>query len=204
MGGFLGIGGSSAKTDRNSQLASQGNLNSVFNWALPQGQAATQQGMSTLTGAAQTLGPAQNYYQNLLTAGRTQTAANAAPAINATLAQADAARTQAGAFGTGRTGGATSAQAEAGSQTRASIDNTINQSMVQGRAAGAAGLQGVAGAQAGIGQDMLSTASSLLGLGTQAEESVMGNATGSRNTSNDINQQTQSQWGEVIAGLLGG
>ena len=133
MGGFLGIGGSSANTDRGNQLAAtQGEWN-IFNYGLPTGQAQQSTGTGVLNTATQSAGQAQDYYSKLLTAGRTDTATRSAPAINAQLAGADAQRTQNSQFGTGRSGGTASANANAGAATTAAVDNTINTNLVSGQ-----------------------------------------------------------------------
>lgn len=203
MGGFAGIGGSSATTDRNRQLSSTGNLNSIFNWSLPTGQSQEAAGSSTLSGALGTLQPAQQYFQGLLQPGRTQAGLNAAPAVNATLDSADATRKQSGNFGTSRSGGTAAANRESGTQTQSTIDNLINSNITGGQAAGAAGLQGISGAQAGIAGQQLGNAQNLLGLGATAETNIMNSSITSRVNSQNINQETKSEWESAIGALLG-
>jgi hypothetical protein len=198
----LGIGGSSAKTDRGNQLAATQSDWSVFNQGMAMGTAGQAQGQQTLSTALSSLGPAEDYYKNLLTAGRTQTAANAAPAINAVNAEADATRAAEGTFGTARSGGTVAANRSAISDTQSKIDEIINTNLVQGKQAGAKGLQEVAGEQAGIGNVELSNAMSALGLGSNAVNDILSNATGSRAESNQINQQTQGQYGQALGLLL--
>ncbi len=203
MGGFAGIGGSSAKTDRNTQLSAQQGLWSVFNWALPTGQQQQSAGTGTLANASSSAGTASQYFQNLLSPGRTQATLNAAPAVNASLDASDAARKQAGAFGTGRGGGTAAANANAGAGTRSTIDNIINSNITGGQQAGAQGELGVAGAQTAIGGAQLSNAQSLLGLGTSADTNILNNATTSRVNSQAINQETAAQWESIIGAALG-
>lgn len=202
MGGFAGIGGSSATTDRNTQLSAQSGLWNVFNWALPQGEKQQTTGASTLAGSLNTLGPAQQYYQNLLSPGRAQATLNAAPAVNATLDQADAAKRQSGNFGTARTGGTAAANQNAGAQTQKSIDDIINANLFGGQQSGAQGLVGVSGAQAGVGEGQLANAASLLGLGQSSVGSIMNNATESRPISQKINQETAAEWGGLANAFL--
>lgn len=202
MGGFLGIGGSSAKTDRNTQLAAQqGNWN-IFNWGLPQGEATQAQGQATLNSSLKPLGQAQDYFSKLLTEGRQQTMQNAAPAVQATLDASNAQKTQAGQFGTQRVGGTAAAQREAGSAATSSIDKIINQNLLQGQQEGAQGLESVAGAKAGIGAEQLSNSLALLGLSENSINSIMNNATASRAESFKENQAVQSQWEQVIGSAL--
>lgn len=170
MGGFLGIGQSGGEKSATS------NLSNIFNYALPTAENNQNAGQNTLNSALSTLGPAQSYYQNLLTAGRTQTAQSSAPAINSALSSADAQRRQEATSGTGRTGGTAELNREAGAGTSSTIDNIINQTLQTGRQAGAQGLQGVAGAQAGIGGTSLSNAIANLGIASGGEQSLYSGA----------------------------
>lgn len=203
MGGFLGIGGSSANTDRGNQLAATQGDWSIFNYGLPTGQQQQAQGSGTLNTALTTLGPAQNYFDSLLSGGRTQAQQLAGPAINATIDQGNSNRNANANFGTGRTGGTAPTNQQAGTQTQSQIDNIISSTLNTGRQQGAAGLQGISSAQAGIGGTQLSDAMSLLGLGSGAVNDILTNSTNSRATSYDINQNTQEQFGNIISGLLG-
>ena len=176
MGGFLGIGHTSAKTDRATQLAAQQGQWNVFN-----------QNMSAGTSA---VGGAQQYFRGLMAPGRTQATQNAAPAIQAGVDQATANRTAGAAGGTGRSGGTAAVNANAGEATAKESADIVNQNLVQGRQAGAQGLM-----SSGLQQ---------LGLSEDAINSIMGNATESRKTSLAANSAGQNQWLSVISSLLGG
>jgi hypothetical protein len=185
----MGLGNSGEKTDRGAQLGARTGLWNVFNYSLPQGQ-------NMQSSATSTLGGAENYWHNLLSAGRTQTAQNAAPAIQAQLAQGDAARRAEGVMGTSRVGGTNAINREAGAGTSRGIDDLISQTMTGGRAMAASGLQTDA-------QIKFADAANLLGLGTRSVEDIIQNATNSRLISNQINQQTQAQIGQTVGMLLG-
>jgi len=187
MGGFLGIGGSSAKTDRATQLAAQQSEWNILNSGLATGTAQEQTGQ-------QNLGDASQYFRNLLQGGRTQTAQLAEPSIKAATGQADAARTQQAEMGTSRTGGAAAADASASTATRSKIDDIINSTLMGGREEGAKGLTQIGGID-------LNNAIAQLGLGQDAASGIMQNATQSRALSNQINLQTQEQWGQ-LAGTI--
>ena len=194
------FGGGSAKTDRGNQLAAtQGEWN-IFNTGLPTGNAQQATGTNTLSTATSTLQPAQQYYQNLLSAGRTETAQNAAPAINSTLAQSDAARVQQGQFGTSRQGGTAAGNQQQQTNTESSIDNIINNTLQTGKATGAAGLEKIASEQASIGSTELASALSNLGLSQTAINSILQNSTASRGQSFDIQQQEGSAIGSLLLG----
>lgn len=202
MGGFLGIGGSSAKTDRATQLAAQqGNWN-IFNWALPQGEAGQTSGLKALEASEAPLSQAQQYFSSLLSGGRQQTAQNAAPAIDAALGQETLTRDQAEAFGTSRVGGTAALNREASQNTQSTIDQIINQNLVAGQAAGAAGLEQVSAQQESIANSQLANSLSLLGLSQSSINAIMTNATESRSESFSENQAMQQQWESVLSGLL--
>lgn len=202
MSGFLGIGGSSAKTDRGNQLAAtQGEWN-IFSQGLEGSKAGEKTGQGDLDTAKSTLGKATDYWSKLLTAGRADTAERSAPAINATLEGATATRNAEGTFGTDRTGGTVAANREAGSKTQSKIDDIINTTLNTGKEQGAQGLKGAAGLQAQIGSTELSHALSMLGLSSESVNAILSNSTQSRPISNQMNLQTQEQWGQLIGGLL--
>lgn len=202
MGGFLGVGGSSAKTDRATQLSGQSGLWNIYSQGLGLSTADSASGTADLSTAKSNLGTAGQYWQNLLTAGRTQTAQTSAPAINAAIAQGTTARNAGGTFGTGRTGGTASLNREAGTATGSNIDNIINQNLVGGRTQGAQGVQSVAGEQATIGTSEMGQALQALGLSAESVSAIMGNASDSRKTSYEINANTQEQWGQLIGSLM--
>lgn len=230
MGGMLGIGGNSAKTDRGNQLAATSGEWNIFGYGLPQGQAGQTAGTQDLTTAKGTLDTAlgttgtalstlnapADYWKSLLTAGRTQTQQNAAPAVQGVLDSSSANKTAEATLGTGRTGGTAAANREAGSQAQSQIDKIINENLLSGQKEGAAGLtttsqvQGalggqqatIGGAQAGIAKSELANALSLLGISQSSITDILNNATQSRGLSYDINQQTSSQLGSALGGLL--
>ncbi len=207
MGGFLGLGGSSASTDRGNQLAATQGEWSLFDYGLGTGQNQQAAGTNTLNSSLKTLQPSADYYKSLLTAGRTDTAFNSAPAINATLAQSDTQRRQSAAAGTSRTGGTAAANRESGEATSSKVDDIINSTLLQGREVGAKGLQQVAGQEAAVGSDQLSNALNLLGLSQTSVTDILNNATSSRAESYKINQDQLGQYGaalgQIVTGFLG-
>jgi hypothetical protein len=188
MGGFLGIGQSGA------QKTATSNLQNIFNYALPQAEASETAGTNALASAEGYLGQAGDYFNKLLTAGRTETAQNAAPAINARLAQADAARRAEAAKGTNRGGGTAEVNREAGATTQADIDKIINDNLIGGKQAGAQGLAQVGSATAGIGSSLLSSGQGLLGAAGGTEGQVLSEA--------DQIAQNESNLGGALGGAL--
>jgi hypothetical protein len=201
MAGIFGETGS-VKTDRSQQLQATGDLFNVFNAGLGISGTGQQTGAASLGTASTNLGTAGNYYQNLLTAGRTQTAANAAPAVNAALAQSDASRNAQGTFGTGRSGGTAANNQQAQTNTNSGIDTIINQNEVQGKQAGAAGLTQVSGEQAQIGGTEFANAMSALGISSNAVNSIMQNATTSRANSFQMQEDMGAAFGSLLSTLV--
>jgi hypothetical protein len=155
------FGGSSTKQDRAAELNSRNTLANSFDYLLPQGQQSTSTGNAFSADAG-------NYFGNLLRAGRTQTAEQAAPAINANLSADDARRRREALTGTGRTGGTAEADRFAGEETDAKNADIINQTMQQNKAIGAQG-------EASVGKDFQGEALGQLGLGGQQVENYLGN-----------------------------
>lgn len=156
MSGFLGFGRSGGEEK------ASGNLDSVFNYALPTAQASGQAGQAAL-------GQAGDAFSKMLTAGRQETAQSSAPAVNAAEEQADARRKQQATMGTGRTGGTAELNREAGATTDATVDNIINQNLVGQREKGAEGL-------AKVGSTELANLAQLLGIGSGTQQSALQNA----------------------------
>jgi hypothetical protein len=163
MSGFLGIGGSSASTDRKMQLQSSGGLSNLFNWALPQGQQAVGAGMSDLSSAG-------GFFKSLVSGNRTALNQTIAPQVNAANATSDAQKRQLSASGTARGGGTAPAN-----QTRdTDIIGKIQNALFSARSGAAGELAKVGGAEANVGTSLASTAgtaiSNLGELGTEARK----------------------------------
>lgn len=152
MSGFMGFGQSGGEKD------STAGINSVFNYALPAAKAQAASGNSNLNSA-------DAYFQKLLTGGRTQAEQNAAPAVNAQQQQADTIRKQEAEQGTNRGGGTAGANREASSNEETNIDNIINQNLVGGRQAAAAG-------EASIGSTRLASSNQLVNTGQQGQTAL--------------------------------
>ncbi len=215
MGGLIpGVGGSSTTTDRGNQLAGVQGSWGIFNQGMALGSAEQSSGDTTLASAqpfisqasqsldsssgtlanANTnLNSADQYYKSLLTGGRTSTAALAAPAVNAQLAQTDAQRNAQGTFGTGRTGGTAATNVAASTASTSKIDDIINQNLQAGRAQGAQGELNVAQGRTAIatgqqnvaaGKDSLASTETAIG-GIQLQD-ALGQLNLSQNSINQI------------------
>lgn len=190
MGGFLGIGGSSEKTDRANQLQAVTDMKSIYNWGLPEGKSQVAQGKA----ATQT---AEDFYKQLMTQGRTGTAEMSASSVNAAREQADASKKEAGTRGTARSGGTAGAERESGQKTESSIDKIINENMMGGKMAGAQGMERV-------GKQQTSTGLNLVNMSENIVSQIMENATQSRGQSNQIASQAGESYGQLAAMLLFG
>ena len=182
------IGGNSAKTDRNQQLADQSGLINLSNYSQGQGEPAQTSGQNLV-------GQAGDYFGRLLKAGRTETMQNAAPAINNTLSAADAQRRREALTGTGRTGGTVEADRNAASDVNSNIGNIVNQTTQSEKATGAQG-----SLQAGNAE--LENSLRMLGLSEDAIKSVLTNATQSRGQSQQMHNAAYQGVANDIGNIL--
>ena len=185
MGGFMGIGGSSQKTDRKNELTGFEWMKNVFNFAMPTGAAALKTAQSTL--AAPT-----NYFSKLLSGNRTAVQSAVAPQANDLRAAADAQKKQAATMGTERGGGIAAFNAERDTTTSGQIENMAMRAR-----------QGAGEELSKIGAVELNEATNLLGLGGNTAANFTNIALNSRATSQQINQQTVGDiTGAIEAALM--
>lgn len=182
------IGGNSAKTDRKQELDARDQTRSIFNYALPQAEQSQASG-SNLEGQA------GDYFGRLLRAGRTETTQNAAPALNANLSAADAAKRREALTGTGRTGGTAEADRAAEGTTEAGNADIIAKTEGQEKQVGAQGAEQV-------GSDQQRQALGLLGLSDQAISQLLSNTTQSRTDSQQIHNASYDRVGQDIGQVL--
>jgi hypothetical protein len=195
---FSLFSGSSANTDRKNQLAGFGDLNNVFNFALPNAEAGYNAGQATQKQALSQLSSPAQYYQSLLSGNRQQTQQAVAPVASAVNAQADAQKKQIANSGTARGGGVNAVGQQIETNKNATVDTAINQAK-QGAAAGATG---VAGATSKVGDSQLSAALNLLGIGNNAAANLTKQAGESRLTSNDLHNQNAQNASSTVGTLL--
>jgi hypothetical protein len=171
MGGFLGIGHSSAKTDRSIQLGAMQDMKNVFNYALPQAQTAQATGQESL-------GKAGDYWSKILSGSRPAMQQAVAPETNAVRAGADAQKRQLAAMGTARGGGTSAVSQQRDTDTMAKIDNLLFGARPE-----------AAKETAKIGGAELADASSMLGIGATTSTNLANIAMESRGQSQKINQE---------------
>jgi hypothetical protein len=148
-----------------------------------------QQGASAAQG---NLNQASDYWNKLLSGNRAQMQQANAPAINATLSGADAAKRQAGTVGTARGGGVAGENRTADDKTRATIDNALF--ATRPKAAEEVGK---------LGTTEMADAINALGVGGNTASTITSVASDSRATSQDINSNAVAQAGQVIGSILG-
>ena len=160
------------QTDRANELSGLQSQWNVFGQGLNLENQTNATGQQLQTGGQQNLNDASAYWKNLLTAGRTQTAQNAAPAIDAAVAGSNAQRTEGAQFGSGRSGGTASGNQTAATTTQSNIDNIINENLVGGKATAAKGLESIGGGEVSAGSNSINEALSALGVSGNAGENV--------------------------------
>jgi hypothetical protein len=111
VSGFMGLGGSAAKTDRKYEVSGLGGLQNIFNFG-------TSVAKSTLGGAA-------DYWTKLLSGNRPAMSQAVAPETNAAMSTADAQKRQLATSGTARGGGTAATSQTMNDKVRAMIDNLL-------------------------------------------------------------------------------
>jgi hypothetical protein len=212
MGGFLGLGGSSAKTDRKTQLAGFSDLNNIFNFGLntsksllPSGTATTATGLGDIKTGLSTLGNAGDYWKRLVSGDRTSMMQAVAPEANTARAESDAARRGAAAAGTARGGGTGAGGQTATTDLMSKVDNLlfgVRPQAAKEEAAVGAEEGRLGGMESEIGLQQVQAALSAMGLSGNAAAALTSLAGSSRKTSYDINRQTQQDVVSAIGQLL--
>jgi len=201
MGGFLGIGNSSAKTDRGNQLAGINAEWNVYNRGLPQFEASTAGANATRNTGLNTLEQAKGYWQNLMNPNRAMAIQQASPAINAVQQQADAQRRQLGEMGTNRGGGVNAAMQQLNSSEQADINNIVAGTTKDQRAQAAAGLTQVGQAQTNVGSQQMHDALQALGISKEVADEIVDSSIRSRPISEQANAAVRQQWSNLLGAL---
>lgn len=198
--GFLGIGGSSAKTDRKATLQGFGDLSNIFNFGLDTSKGLLKSGTADTGTGVNALTTGIDYFKKLASGDRSTVAGAIAPETNAVLAKTDASRRNQVAAGTARGGGTASADQQAHDAAMAEIDNYL----FGVRPGAAKEVADIGGKLAGVG---LGETQSALGFGDLAETGAANlakTAAESRKTSYEINQDTVAKVTQAIDAVLMG
>lgn len=199
MGGFLGIGGSSAKTDRNQTLSSYQDLNNLFNFGFGTGKSGIAQGGATTAAGVSDLDSAGGYFSKLASGNRPAMMSAIAPTANAIQSQGDASRRQQVATGTARGGGTAGANQQQKSDQMAQIDNAL----FAVQPAAAKEQAGIGGQLAQVGAQQTGLGINELNLAAGSAEADLKGSIDSRPDSFKINQQTQQNVTNAIqAGMM--
>jgi hypothetical protein len=181
MGGFMGIGNASWKSDRNLELSGMNSLKNVFNF----GMGAAQKGISA---GSQALGNVAGYANKILSGNRAAAAAATAPEMARVRSESDAAKRQLAASGTARGGGVAATNQQVEQRKQAAQDQAIFAARP-----GAAGLlekTGAAQTQAGIDEAAISERSA---------DDLAKTALAARGQDFKINQSIVGDWINVAA-----
>lgn len=185
IGGFLGIGGSSAKTDRSTTLKGYGALENVFNFGIPAAK-------NLVSAGGDALSQAMGYYSSLLSGNRSALSAATAPEANATRAAADAAKRQLATSGTARGGGTAGVNQQVSSATEADINNAMFGARSE-----------AAKSQGSLGLGTTNAGTSLLDTSEKSAADLTDAAIKSRPESYDENLATQKNVVNSIIDLFG-
>ena len=201
MGGFLGIGHSSAKTDRANQLSGINASWNLYNRGLPMADKAQATGFPAVAGGITGLDQAKQYWSKIMSGNRPAVMEAAAPALTNINQQADAARAEQAQMGTARGGGTSAAnqQAETNRMTQA------NQLIAGLQPQAAAGVQAASTAEAQAGEAQMRDALSAMGLSQNVADEIINSSITSRPISISANNSVAQQWSNVLSWLgMGG
>lgn len=198
MGGFMGIGNSSAKTDRGRALGGWqaeweqlAKGRDTFGKLFPQAQTGFQTGTNTM-------GAGADFLKNIL-GSRTEAAAAMAPESNAVAQQADALRQAQAQLGTSRGGGVSGTN----QQTNQAVQNQIANQMFAQRTAAAPAAVSAGSQQASVAAQQLAAALQAMGMSNELAQHIVQSSMQSRIQSNALNRQTQGDWTGLASRLLG-
>jgi hypothetical protein len=184
MGGIFGLGNSSAKTDRGRALGGWNAMWDVWNKSMGTNPAAMATASETPGAKAgeSNLDFASDFWKSVLTGGKGPATAAAAPAINATNAQADQKRMEQAQMGTARGGGTAGYNTQAEVERGADVQNALF-GMIP---AAAQQIEQIGGSQAQIGQRQLALALEQLGVSQAVARDIVTTSMQSRTDSQSM------------------
>jgi hypothetical protein len=182
--GLFGIGGSAAKTDRNAQLTSWGQLQSLFGPAKAMGEQQTAAGAGGLT-------TARNYFEAIASGDPAKMSAVLAPQISTIQGQTGARVNTIGQF-SGRSGGTAAQATDLGTEATRAIQNLFDLLGPEAMKEVAA----ISGTQEAFGQGET-------GIALSAAGEVGAQAGGARATDVPVQQAQQAAAMEAIVALAG-
>jgi hypothetical protein len=209
----LGIGGSSASTDRKTQLDASGKASSGIDQLkkfatdlFGTGTADTKTGLADTKAGLSDTDKASKYYSDILSGDPTKVMAAVAPETKAVSGQVDQA-TKEGVNTGNRSGGA-----NAGLQdTKFKAAGAVGDIIAKARGGAAGGLERTGAQRSGVGLGEAGIGVSETGMGVGAESSatsaalgLYGEAAQSRAISQKIHDDAVKQWGDLISQILVG
>ena len=198
--GSYTCGGSSASTDRRTQLTSEGELRNLSDVLGKEGEKLFTSGTGDVaTGKADTE-KASKYYSDILSGDPTKVLAAASPEINAISSQADQQKKQLANLGGSRTGGTNATTQDLAAQTRGETADVI----AKKRQEAATGVERTGAQASNVG--LTETGQGLGAQGEQAgiQSTLESNAIASRGQSQKIHDAAVQQWADLVSAILVG
>lgn len=210
----LGIGGgSSAKTDRTTQLKAgsdaSGGIDQLKKFATElfgTGTADTKTGLADVKSGLSDTDKASKYYSDILSGDPTKVMAAVAPETKAVSSQVDQATKE--SVNTGNRSGGSNAALQ---DTKFKASGAVGDIIARARGSAAGGLERTGAQRSGVGLGEAGIGVSETGLGVGAEGtatgdavSLYGAAANSRQISQKIHDDAVQQWADLISGLITG
>lgn len=197
MGGFLGIGNSSAKTDRGNQLGGINAEWNVYNRGLPLADEKSSESTQTTNSGISSLEDAKKYWQSIMSGDTNATMKAAAPAINTINEASDAQRAQQAEMGTSRGGGVNATNQAAESNRVGKVEDVLAGQPNEA----AKGVQSVGTAEAAVGSNQMREALAAMGLSDDVAKEIIDSSIQSRPISQNANAAVRQQWSNFLGAL---
>jgi hypothetical protein len=194
-----GLGGSSAKTDRTTQLFSEGQAKDIGSFLKTLGPQLTAKGATDVnTGLADT-GKASKYYSDILSGDPNKVLAAVQPEVNSITANADATKKTL-ATGSNRSGGSNATAQQVDDKSRGQITDTI----AKAKPGAAAGLESTGSQVSGVGLQEQGQGIGASNSAASIFQNLINSSIQSRGQSAKLNSDATQQWAEVVGALLFG
>lgn len=191
MGGFFGLGNSSAKTDRGRALGGWNAMWDTWSRAIGAFDPMKAAGDNITKAGTNFMDNAGDFWKSILGGDKSAVASAAAPAVNAAAGMAQQGRQEQAQMGTARGGGTAGFNIDATQQAQGNIIDAL-----LGLAPTAASQVGQLGeTMAGVGTRQLALALESLGVSRQTAQGIVETSMQSRN---DSYEQSPARIGETI------
>jgi len=191
-------GGSSAKTDRTTQLASEKKLFDLGDKLSGQGADFLKSGTGTTKTGLDDTAKASKYYSDILSGDPSKVLAAVSPQVNAVTQGADQEKKQLANLPGNRTGGTNATTQNLDTATRGKVADTI----AQARPGAAAGVERTGAEASKVGLAESGIGAGLEGQAEGAFSTLDSNAIASRGQSQKIHDAAVQQWADLVSALL--